>query len=491
MEQHPVPQNVTTFQFRLIGDMTLKQFGYLCGGAILAFVAYKLPMPFIITWPLTMAFAFLGIGFAFIPIEERPMDVWVFSFFKSVYSPTQYLWSRDAPSAKAKVVSPQPPPQKPTPSVPIAAAAPVTATPVTAAPVPIAAPSISPTVPVTVPEVAGKGHPIPPPLPTDVPKIITPRPEPQQAKAAVLSGLFQSSPVAAPPPTSPPSVHSHVVSKHHGTSLFAQFWAWLFPKPPISIPNTHPLQGTKPVIQTHAVPIPSVTGLHTPVATPSTPVLQTVTESSKPLIDPLAHEKMARMEVNIANLEAKLKTSTSAEDRVLELQKQLTELLEQKTKTDDELASIKRSMLTKPEPSAPPTPGTPTKTGSVNVITTQEGAIKAGLPRLTSFPNVITGRVKDDEGNLLPGILVTVTNTDGVPMRALKTNKLGQFAASTPLASGTYYVEIEDPRARFTFSRVQITLSGGVVPILEILAKSEKVLAREKLTKEIFGSPNS
>ncbi|EKD47460.1 MAG: hypothetical protein ACD_66C00049G0001, partial [uncultured bacterium] len=28
MEQHPVPQNVTGFQFKLIGDITLKQFAY-------------------------------------------------------------------------------------------------------------------------------------------------------------------------------------------------------------------------------------------------------------------------------------------------------------------------------------------------------------------------------------------------------------------------------------------------------------------------------
>ncbi len=72
-------------------------------------------------------------------------------------------------------------------------------------------------------------------------------------------------------------------------------------------------------------------------------------------------------------------------------------------------------------------------------------------------------------------------------MRALKTNKLGQFAASTPLTSGVYFVEIEDPRGRFTFTRVQITLNGTVVPVLEIIAKSEKVLTREKLAQEIFG----
>ena len=79
MEQHPVPQNVTTFQFRLVGDMTLKQFGYLSGGLILGYVAYKLPLPFFFTWPLTAIFGLGGFGFAFIPVEQRPMDVWFLS----------------------------------------------------------------------------------------------------------------------------------------------------------------------------------------------------------------------------------------------------------------------------------------------------------------------------------------------------------------------------------------------------------------------------
>jgi hypothetical protein len=94
LDQHPVPQNVTTFQFRLIGDMTIKQFAYLAFGAILAFVSFKLPLPFLITWPLTGAFALLGVGFAFMPIEDRPMDIWVFSFLKNVYSPTVFVWKK-------------------------------------------------------------------------------------------------------------------------------------------------------------------------------------------------------------------------------------------------------------------------------------------------------------------------------------------------------------------------------------------------------------
>src|SRR3989344_8188873 len=97
MEQHPVPQNVTTFQFRLIGDMTIKQFGYLAGGVILAYISYKLPLPFFFTWPMVIVFALGGFGFAFVPIEERPMDVWVLSFLKSIYSPTEYVWQRLPP----------------------------------------------------------------------------------------------------------------------------------------------------------------------------------------------------------------------------------------------------------------------------------------------------------------------------------------------------------------------------------------------------------
>ena len=482
MEQHPVPQNVTTFQFRLIGDMTLKQFGYLCAGAILAFIAYKLPMPFIITWPLTMAFAFLGIGFAFIPIEERPMDVWVFSFFKSIYSPTQYLWTREAPTTThpAPAATIQPPAASPAaqqavhPAPSVSAVAPNTPPKI---PTVSGTPHIIEQSPSRVPAVTGMGHPIPPPLPQQTP------PQTHQPPAApaktVLSDLFQQQQHI------PPAHHtSPVVTTHIRTSWWQRILEFFAPRPKTPVPVTMPKQAQ--AVHPVAAPPPSVTGLR-PVAPP----IQEMPATPVKPDDHVIHQKMARLEENIASLEARLKTSSTAEDRVLELQKQLTDLLEQKSKTDDELSSLKRSMLTKPEPQAPHSPGQPVSSGSVNVITTQEAAVKAGLPRLTNVPNVITGIVKDDGGNLLPGILVTVTNNDGVPMRALKTNKLGQFAASTPLAAGTYFVEIEDPRNRFTFSRVQITLSGGVLPILEILAKSEKILTREKLTKEIFGTPNA
>lgn len=134
---------------------------------------------------------------------------------------------------------------------------------------------------------------------------------------------------------------------------------------------------------------------------------------------------------------------------------------------------------------APPTTMKPTT--SVRVIS-PGGAVNAGLPRLTTFPNVVTGIVKDSYGNLLAGMLVTVRDKDDVPLRALKTNRLGQFAASTPLPNNTYIIEIEDPKDGFIFDKAQVSLAGAVAPPIEVTAKSRKQVERDKLAKEIFGN---
>jgi len=36
MEQHPIPQQITSYEFKLVGEMTLKQFAKAAGGIILA-----------------------------------------------------------------------------------------------------------------------------------------------------------------------------------------------------------------------------------------------------------------------------------------------------------------------------------------------------------------------------------------------------------------------------------------------------------------------
>lgn len=97
MEPHPIPQNISSFQFRLVGDMTLKQFAYLALGSTLGyliFVFFAASYPFF-AWPLITISAGLGIAFAFLGIGSRPLDYWLAAFLKAVYSPTKRVWRKN------------------------------------------------------------------------------------------------------------------------------------------------------------------------------------------------------------------------------------------------------------------------------------------------------------------------------------------------------------------------------------------------------------
>ena len=94
MENHPIPQDITGFEFKLVGDMTLKQFAYVAAGAILAWVIYILPIFVFIKIPLALICVALGVAFAFLPVEGRPLDVMIRNFIKAVFSPTQYLYQK-------------------------------------------------------------------------------------------------------------------------------------------------------------------------------------------------------------------------------------------------------------------------------------------------------------------------------------------------------------------------------------------------------------
>lgn len=102
MDAHPIPQNVTSFQFKLVGDMTLKQFMYLaagCGIAYLLFVLFSRDYP-LIAWPFIFISAGLGAAFAFLPIGSRPLDRWLAAFLKAVYSPTKRVWAKNGKTYK-------------------------------------------------------------------------------------------------------------------------------------------------------------------------------------------------------------------------------------------------------------------------------------------------------------------------------------------------------------------------------------------------------
>lgn len=94
MENHPIPQDITGFQFKLIGDMTVKQFAYVAVGVLIGWFFSITPLNDFIKIPLAVIFILLGVALAFIPIEGRPLDTMIANFFKAVFSPTQYIYQK-------------------------------------------------------------------------------------------------------------------------------------------------------------------------------------------------------------------------------------------------------------------------------------------------------------------------------------------------------------------------------------------------------------
>ncbi|MBI3290117.1 PrgI family protein [Candidatus Microgenomates bacterium] len=91
-QQHPVPQHIASYEFRLVGDMTLKQFLQVAGGGLIALLFYAAPLPVIIKWPLIFLSSVSGAAMAFLPFEERPLSAWFIAFIRAIYSPTKYAY---------------------------------------------------------------------------------------------------------------------------------------------------------------------------------------------------------------------------------------------------------------------------------------------------------------------------------------------------------------------------------------------------------------
>lgn len=185
MEAHPIPQNVTAFEFRLVGDMTLKQFLYLAVGVGIAYLIFVFLIPTLgfLVWPLVVFFTILGIALAFLPIAERPLDYWVKAYLKAVYSPTQRVWSKNNQSWQ----------QTPLFRERGAIVSQVLASLEVATP--------APTIPkITLPTQAVAVTPTPPPSPPTAPV------KPISQPASVLAG--QPNPVPTTPPPPSPTIKS-------------------------------------------------------------------------------------------------------------------------------------------------------------------------------------------------------------------------------------------------------------------------------------------
>lgn len=286
MEQHAVPQPITSYEFRLVGDMTIKQFGKLAAGLILALIVYAINPPALIKWVFIFLFSGVGAAMAFVPFEGRPIDIWIIAFFKRIYSPTQYIWR-------------------------------------------------------------------------------------QKEKNAISGSQNQ----------------------------------------PKSVPVSPPPQFVQPVVQ----PTPKIEKVITPFY--AQPNAQPINKTFTPPMAPISSRP----------------------------------------------SSIPNTPQIKPNVLPPPIPHIENKKVEAKFTT------NVVVPATPSLPNLMVGFIRDKAGKLVEGAILEIRDGQGNPVRAFKTNKLGQFLSATPLHSGMY--EIETEKEGYQFDIIKVNLEGKILSPIEIVSK--------------------
>ncbi len=440
MEQHPIPQDVTGFQFRLIGDMTIKQFAYVAAGVILAYLCFNLPLSPLIKIPLALLIGGFGAALAFVPIEGRPLDVMVTHFVKALFTPTQYTYQKVG--GKLSMTS-----------------------------VHMVTPQKTMVAVHTAPEWKQQRS-------DDSRKklqmYLQQLPHATQNKLDQKEQVFFESMAhgftqlpSVPQPAMPQQPSE---GKQQGSGTYF-----------VSVTGDQPQEQPQPQAQP---PVPA------PVPTP--PQQADDTKNEQALI---AQEQAIQQALAEAKKQEELQVEAHQEtaqthEKVNELEGQLNEVMVQKQKLEEQLLRLQKKLdTTHPQVFTPSTATVqpqeqPAQTQNVRRIP-RGMETKVGTPMTPDVPNIILGIIKDPRGNVLPGILVEVKDAEGNPVRAFKTNQLGQFASATPLLNGTYTIEFEDSTEKNTFATIQLEAIGAIMEPIEVISNDK----REDLRKSLFGKP--
>lgn len=106
MDNHAVPRQITTFEFKLLGFFTIKQGIYLAITTAATVIMYFLiPVPFL-NFIMAGIVAAFGATFTLLKYNDRTMDVWIKNLVASLLHPSQYMFHKnnDAPDFLKGVV---------------------------------------------------------------------------------------------------------------------------------------------------------------------------------------------------------------------------------------------------------------------------------------------------------------------------------------------------------------------------------------------------
>ncbi len=449
MDNHPIPQDVTGFQFKLIGDMTIKQFAYVAAGAILAFVCFYAPVSAFIKLPVSIFFGLFGAALAFLPLEGRPVDAMMGYFIKALLTPNQYAYHKTGGSIALFTI--------PTISHSQSVASPIS------------------NYASTHPQNTTKALQLKQYLQTVQKHTSSPL---DVKESLFLEHALQATPRTTSVPTMQPD---QIIIPPQNPSLQ--------PKNADEPLSPQEMQEEEAHLSLEAASIKyALNEAKEHEAKEKDAAKITSTHQQVLTLEDKLHSLLAQKEAIEKELNA-LKAASAPQNQQPVDAVPSQEHIVQSQPTNDvaENADAQLNPVTEVQQTAPVTPlarpAAPIPTPSPTVRKIPADMAKSiGLPRMPDVPNLIVGIVKDPRGNILQNILVEVKDKDGIPARAFRTNSLGQFASATPLSNGSYTIEFEDPKLQHKFDIVEIIAQGEIMLPLEIISHDE----REELRKALF-----
>src|SRR3989344_1013910 len=406
MENHPIPQDITGFQFKLIGDMTIKQFAFLAAGIILGWITFILPIFILIKLPITLVFVGSGILTAFVPIEGRPFDIMIANYFKALLNPAQYVYQKIGGHMWFPEVKKQP-----------------------------------------------------------VQALETQRISPDSTQR--LKDFLKSLPQK--PMNKLDEKELGFLNSLSLLSTGGQINQGQQPTAYQQLEKTQLLEKTAPKTEDRKENLPAGRqGTEGDLKTEAE-VLKKQPEEAKPA--------QTFQEIESAQDE-------TAHTKVLEQEKQLQDVQSQKLTLENQIIELRKKLeMNNQNVFAPSVAQPKAQTQTVRKVPKELGK-SLGFPLVADVPNLISGIIKDPRDNPLPNILVEVKDEAGNPVRAFKTNVLGQFISATPLANGVYTISFEDPKAENKFDTIELSVIGEILMPIEVISLD----TREELRRSLFSA---
>ncbi len=487
--QHAVPQNIMDVEFKIIGDLTMRQFFYLAVFATITYISLTTFTNPIFRYPIAAVSLLIGLGFAFVPIEERGLDQWAVNFIKAVYAPTQRIWKKEPMLPKAFSFE----------SISVVQQEIIALSPTLSRrkleqylnkailqnedPLDIPEKEYMKKIRGALAEATVTAPPMPPKLTVNLPEADTSIPPilpSQQLMPAEQSDTQESIQLLEnndSVPTQPETTNIDEVSMA------------LTQKPQdiqIQVPEQKKLQllldRTSEFDQNYVPLTPLTPDMH------SGRIFTSLLPNQGELVLPIRGEKVLNVQEEKLDqdVDEKLQKLNALMSKIRKeeniVKKELKETIEIKQESKKKPEQENKTQ-TLPEPATPvveetliqdtfhelPTETKETQEANIKVIPASPSAENVVTDKK---PNIIHGVVKDASGMGIEDIILIIKNESNDPVRALKTNKIGAFSISTPLSNGYYIIETDkSKKTSLSFDIIKVEAVGQVLPPIEIVGR--------------------